>query len=72
MRLNGGAIREARRAQGLSQQKLANDADTSIRTIVRIELEGADPGANIVARIAKVLGVSMDSIFTQDEEEAAV
>ena len=70
MRLNGGAIREARRAQGLSQQKLANDAQTSIRTIVRIELEGADPGANIVARIAKVLGVSMDSIFTEEEAVA--
>ena len=71
MRLNGGAIREARRAQGLSQQKLANDAQTSIRTIVRIELEGADPGANIVARIAQVLGVSMDSIFTDDKEKVA-
>ena len=70
MRLNGGAIREARRAQGLSQQRLANDAQTSIRTIVRIELEGADPGANIVARIAKVLGVSMDSIFTEEEAVA--
>ena len=71
MRLNGGAIREARRAQGLSQQKLANDAQTSIRTIVRIELEGADPGANIVARVAQALGVSMDSLFTDDKEPVA-
>jgi DNA-binding XRE family transcriptional regulator len=72
MRLDGHAIERIRADRGLSREKLARLADCSTRTIVRIEREGADPGASIVARVALALGVSIDDVFTDAAEPEAV
>ena len=65
VQLNGPLVESTRLKRNLSREKLARLADTSTRTIVRIEREGADPGASIVARIAVALDVSMDELFTE-------
>lgn len=69
MQLDGQALEAIRISQGLSREKLARLADTSTRTIVRIEREGADPGVSIVARIAVALGVSIADLFTTPTPE---
>jgi DNA-binding XRE family transcriptional regulator len=71
-RLDGTLVKRYRDERGLSREKLARLADCSTRTIVRIEMEGADVRAGIVARIALALGVPVDAIFTKPPEEAAV
>jgi transcriptional regulator with XRE-family HTH domain len=66
MRLDGQAVEWARHDRNLSREKLARLADTSTRTIVRIEREGADPGVGIVARLAVALDVPLESLFTEN------
>ena len=72
MKLDGPGIETIRTSKRprLSREKLARLADTSTRTIVRIEREGADPGASIVARIAVALGVPIDSLFINEPPAA--
>ena len=69
-RLDGQLVRKLREGRGLSQQELGILSKTSTRTVVRIELEGGDPKASAAARIAKALGVSIDSLFTEKEAVA--
>jgi DNA-binding XRE family transcriptional regulator len=66
MQLDGPAIEAIRIKRKLSREKLARLADTSTRTIVRIEREGADPGGSIIARLAAALDVSMDDLYTEN------
>lgn len=62
----GKAIQTARQAAGLTQQELCVRADLSYSTLAKIE-RGAikTPSVFTVARIASVLGVSLDSILGQ-------
>lgn len=59
-------LRERRTDAGLSREKLARLADTSTSTIVRIEA-GHVPGAALLGRIARALGVSVDELLPEDE-----
>lgn len=72
LRLDGTLVEQARTERGLSREKLARLADCSTSTIVRIERDGADPGANIVARVALALGVSLDDVFTEEPTPEAI
>lgn len=56
-------LKERRQALGLSQQDLADRTYTSLRMIQRYEMADANPSADILARIAKELGVSADWIL---------
>lgn len=60
----GEAIQHARQARGLTQQELCNKAELSYSTLAKIE-RGAikTPSVFTVARIASVLGVSLDSLL---------
>lgn len=71
MELDGRAVERARKARGLSREKLARIADMSTRTIVRVEREGADPGVSFVARLAVALDVPLESLFTTPDNGSA-
>ena len=60
----GESIQQARQAHGLTQQELCNKAELSYSTLAKIE-RGAikTPSVFTVARIASVLGVSLDSLL---------
>lgn len=60
----GRAIQQARKAAGLTQQELCQQAELSYSTLAKIE-RGAikTPSVFTVARVASVLGVSLDSLL---------
>ncbi|MFD3446690.1 helix-turn-helix transcriptional regulator [Microbacteriaceae bacterium 4G12] len=56
-------IRELRKKQGLSQEKLAEKCKVSRQTINAIENDKYDPTLELAFRLAKVLGVKVDDVF---------
>lgn len=52
-------IRAARKEAGLTQEDLANLAETSERTIRAIERETGNPSLRVVAAAAHVLGLRL-------------
>ena len=59
----GEALRKERQAHGLSLRDLEKLAGVPFPTIVRIERRRVKtPGFYIVAKIAKALGLSLDSL----------
>lgn len=56
-------VRKARKKAGLSQDKLAREADVAYNTVVKIE-SGANknPTIETLRSIAKALGVSVDKL----------
>ena len=69
-KLVGQRVREAREAKRLTRPELASLAQTSIDTIKRVELDSNEPGANVLATIAAILDVSLESLFTETEAVA--
>lgn len=61
-------IKELRLEKGYSQQQLADEAKVSIRTIQRLET-GADASSETLNLVAKSLGVSVNELFGNDEQE---
>jgi transcriptional regulator with XRE-family HTH domain len=61
-------LRELRKAQGLSRQKLASRADLTEKTIYRAE-NGLGVNASTLVAIAKALDVPVGDLF--DEEATA-
>ena len=66
-RIMGGNVRRLREARGLSRERLAEMVDTS--TINRIENGTTMMGAPLIARMARVLGVSVDTLFSADPDD---
>ncbi|MCD4768785.1 MAG: helix-turn-helix domain-containing protein, partial [Bacteroidales bacterium] len=64
----GSRLTEFRKAKGLSQETLAEDAGISLRTLQRIEKEGTNPHGDTLKRIAEVLDVSMDELLDHSLE----
>jgi transcriptional regulator with XRE-family HTH domain len=62
--------REHREAAGISRETLARRADVSTSTIVRLE-DGHVPGALVLSRIAKALGLTVEDLLP-DEPNGAV
>jgi transcriptional regulator with XRE-family HTH domain len=58
----GNNIRRHREAQHLSQEKLAELAETELNSISRYELGYCEPKISSLARIARALNVSLDDI----------
>jgi transcriptional regulator with XRE-family HTH domain len=61
-------LKEIRKAQGLSRQKLAARADLTEKTIYRAEV-GLGVNASTLVAIAKALDVTVGDLF--DEEASA-
>ncbi|PIP19321.1 MAG: DNA-binding protein [Candidatus Omnitrophica bacterium CG08_land_8_20_14_0_20_41_16] len=56
-------VKELRKKKGISQDKLAREANVSYNTIVKIETGGSkNPTVLTLAGIAKALGVSLDDL----------
>jgi transcriptional regulator with XRE-family HTH domain len=60
-------LREAREHLGLSQAGAAKAADVSRATIQNAESGRNMPQADVLARMAQVYGVSLDSLFVHGE-----
>jgi transcriptional regulator with XRE-family HTH domain len=66
MRVDGNAVRAAREAQGISQERLAAKVGVSSDTIWRVEQNRGDVAAGTAYLIAVELGVDLKSIFTSE------
>ena len=62
----GQRVRAARAAAGLTQRELAEAADISLRTVIYAETDDHVPGGATLARIAKALDVTIDSLFADE------
>lgn len=62
-------IRLARLQQRLSQEKLAEMVDISTKYLNMIENRKANPTIVIVVKICIALGVSMNTIYPQSQQE---
>lgn len=56
----GSKIIEAKKENGMSQEALAKALKATLTTIGRYERDEVIPSIEVAAKIAKVLGVSMD------------
>ena len=57
-------LRELRKAQGLSQQQLADKAGMSIQSVQSVERGKSLPGAYNLCLFAKVLGCTLNDLVT--------
>jgi transcriptional regulator with XRE-family HTH domain len=60
----GRRVNEKRKEMRLSQEDVAEMVDVSKQTISLIESGRQEPGAKIVAKLAKALGMSADYLLT--------
>ena len=65
---DGSKLRAARLANGLTQAELARRANVRERQIIRWENDQHVPRAGSVKAVARVLGVPMASLFSDDED----
>ena len=63
-------VARARAAKGLTQTELGQLADTSARTIRRLENGETRPQLTTAYRIALVLGLSLEDVLGEDEATA--
>ena len=59
----GAQLRRLRLERELSQERLAERAGLNYKYIGRIELAKADPGADVVVRLARALAVPVGQLF---------
>lgn len=59
----GAQLRRLRLERKLSQERLAELASLNYKYIGRIELAKADPGADVLVRLARALGVPVGELF---------
>lgn len=59
----GAQLRRLRLERRLSQEKLAELAGLNYKYIGRIELAKADPGADVLVRLARALAVPVGELF---------
>jgi transcriptional regulator with XRE-family HTH domain len=71
MPLRGDRLRELRQRRDYTQEELAEILDLGIRQIHRYESGETDPSGDIVARIAKLLGVTTDYLLGLVDEPDA-
>ena len=57
-------LRELRKAQGLSQQQLADKAEMSIQSVQSVERGKSLPGAYNLCLFAKALGCTLNDLVT--------
>lgn len=59
----GAQLRRLRLERKLSQERLAELASLNYKYVGRIELAKADPGADVLVRLARALGVPVGELF---------
>jgi transcriptional regulator with XRE-family HTH domain len=68
----GRRVNEKRKAMRLSQEDVAEMADVSKQTISLIENGRQEPGAKVVAKLAKALGMSADCLLTGEHTDTDI
>jgi transcriptional regulator with XRE-family HTH domain len=63
LRLLGAQLRRLRLERELSQERLAELAGLNYKYLGRIELAKADPGADVLVRLARALAVPVGQLF---------
>ncbi len=66
----GANIRRLRQAKGLSQEVLAAESGIDMRYLGGIERGQENPTVAVVGNIAKALGVTPGSLFTETKSKA--
>jgi transcriptional regulator with XRE-family HTH domain len=66
MQINPRVLREWRDASGMTFEEIAYRAEISYPYLRRLEAQGGNPSAVIVARLAAVYGRDMRELFTAD------
>jgi transcriptional regulator with XRE-family HTH domain len=61
--IDGKRIRELREARGYSREKFALEIDVGVAQVARYERGENDATADVLARMARVLGVSSDYLI---------
>lgn len=69
MPLHGDRLREIRRKREHSQEELAELVKTTRHQIGRYELGQSEPSADMLARLANILGCSADYLVGLSDEE---
>lgn len=67
-RANGARIRAIRTERGMTREQLAVRARISVRSLQSIEGDAQEPRTLTLESIAKVLGVKVDELTTEDDE----
>jgi len=67
----GDRIQELRKRSGLSQVELASRIGISKSQMIRYEGKGVQPPADILNRLAEVLGTSVDFLINGNTDEKA-
>ncbi len=65
MKIDGQAVRDARKAREVTAEQLAHDVGVSTATISRIERGVGDVAAGTAYLIAQTLDVPLESLFTE-------
>ena len=63
MTADGGRLRLARQARGLSQQQLAGMAGVSRQAVSAVESGVSDPSLRVALALARALGMSIEEVF---------
>lgn len=67
----GDRITELRKAKAWSQGELAKKIGVSYMQMSRYEIRGVQPPANVMQKLADVLGTSVDFLISGDKTEKA-
>jgi len=59
----GAKLRRLRSARGLTQEELGQKVGLSNRMVAYYEIQGGTPSAVLLAKFARVLGVSLDELM---------
>ena len=65
----GKRLRSLREAKGWRQEDLGNLVDSASSTVALWESDSRRPNIHMVARLAKVFAVSIDSLIDESEEK---
>ena len=65
----GQKIALARKAKGLSQEKLSDEAKINLRTLQRIEKGETNPHGDTILRISKALNIPIEELMNYGAEE---
>ena len=68
----GARLVALRKARGLNQTQLAQAIGTRQRAISYYEVSGGNPDLDIVAKLARALGVTTDELLGTDSEPVAL
>lgn len=60
-------VKQLRKAAGLRQEDMAKELGVSRQTIIAIENDKYDPSLELAMKIARLLGLHVEEIFTLDD-----